>query len=410
MRFELESTIMRVGIDFGREHLDVDVDDRRIVQVRRSPLADPLDNIAEAVRAALEAPLGFPPLRRALTPSDHVTIAIDETLPRLGELLPPVLEHIASAGVQPEAITLLFAATTPNQDWLEQLPEAFEEVRTEIHDASDRRHLSYLATTKRGRRIYLNRTAVDADQLIVMSRRGYDPMFGYSGGLTTLFPRLSDDETRQEYSRHPSLEIPGQKPRPVQIQAAEVAWLLGAPFFVQVIEGSQDQLVHMIGGIADTSSEAERLLNERWRVEVDQAADTVIASISGDPSGQGFQDLAQALDCAARVVKPGGRIVLLTQAKLTLGPGGEILRQAGDPEQALEQLREQPLPDLGPAFQWASAAQQASIYLLSATEPDVAEELFTTPLESASQVQRLLQQEGTCLFLPDAHRLLAVIA
>ena len=42
--------------------------------------------------------------------------------------------------------------------------------RFQVHDPADRKKLSYLATTRQGRRIYLNRSAVDADQLIVLSR------------------------------------------------------------------------------------------------------------------------------------------------------------------------------------------------------------------------------------------------
>ena len=111
-------------------------------------------------------------------------------------------------------------------------------------------------------------------------------------------------------------------------EAAEVAWLLGAPFLVQVIEGAGEDLVHVVTGLVETSSESQRLLDLRWRVTVDQLADTVIASISGDGARLDFGDLAQALVCASRVVKPEGTIVLLSQVTPQLGPGAEVLRTA----------------------------------------------------------------------------------
>jgi hypothetical protein len=46
---------------------------------------------------------------------------------------------------------------------------------------------------------------------------------------------------------------------------------------------------------------------------------------------------------------------------------------------------------------------------MSALPTEVAEELFTTPLENPRQVQRLLESNGTCVFLPDAHKTLAVV-
>ena len=38
--------------------------------------------------------------------------------------------------------------------------------------------------------------------------------------------------------------------------------------------------------------------------------------------------------------------------------------------------------------------------------PDTAEELFATPLDHPGQAQRLLDAEGGCLILPDAHKVL----
>src|SRR5947209_14098310 len=118
-------------LHFGRERIDVTIADEQLVAVRRRPPAPPLADPAAAVREAVEAPLGFPALRRALTPDDHVTVVLDEHLPRLGRLLTPLLEHVVSAGVAPEAVTLLTSSPAADQSWLDDLPEAFEEVRVE---------------------------------------------------------------------------------------------------------------------------------------------------------------------------------------------------------------------------------------------------------------------------------------
>jgi nickel-dependent lactate racemase len=188
-----------------------------------------------------------------------------------------------------------------------------------------------------------------------------------------------------------------------------VAWLLGAPFLVQVIEGAGEDIAHVVAGPVDTAAEGLRLQEARWRVEVERRADTVVVSLSGDPGRHEFADLARALACAAQVVEPGGRIVLLSQAAPALGPGAEILRGAEDPEAAVAALAEQRPPDLGAAFLWAGAARQAQIYLRSGLPDETAEELFTVPLEHAGQVQRLLEGEGTYLVLEDAHKVMAVI-
>jgi nickel-dependent lactate racemase len=399
---------MRIGIPCGREQIHVEIDQNNLVAVQRAPLASAIPDPAAAIRAALESPIGFPALRRALTPDDHVVIVVDEHLPRLGELLVPTLEHIALGQVAAEAITLLCPPGSASQPWLDSLPEAFEEIRLEVHDPSDRNHLSYLATTRKGRRLYLNRTMVDANQVIVLTGRGYDPLLGYSGAEGALYPAMADDATRLEGCDQMSMAAPGPAPRPLQREAAEVAWHLGVPFLVQVIVGADSEIIHVLAGPVETSGEGQRLLDERWRVQVDVPADIVLAGMGGDPPRHGFDDLARAFACAARVVKPQGKIVLVSAAQPILGQEADWLRRADDPGTVLNALKQHKAPDQQGIFLWASAAQQATLYLMSKLPPEIAEELFTVPLDNSDQVQRLVAGNGSCLILPDAHRTMAV--
>jgi nickel-dependent lactate racemase len=399
---------MQIAIAYGRERLEVEVPEQSLVGVRRAPPGLPIPDPAAAVRQALEAPLGYPALRRALTPDDHVAVVVDEHLPHLPALLSAVLEHITGAHVRPDAITLLCPPPATAQAWVDDLPEEYQDVRIEVHDPSERKRLAYLATTRQGRRVYLNRTAVDADQLVVLTRLGYDTVLGYAGGEGALYPALSDEATRREAQAHLSMKAPGPKPWPFRQEAGEVAWLLGAPFLVQVIEGEDATLAHVVAGPPQASAEGQRLLDARWRLELDRQADVVVAGVGGDPARHDFADLARALACAARVVRPNGRIVLLTASDPPLGEAAAFLREAGDAERALGRVQEYTGADREAAFEWASAAEQARVYLLSKLPGDVAEELLVTPLESAGQVQRVVSGAGSCVFLPDAHKSMAV--
>lgn len=400
---------MRIRLGYGRECLEVDVAEGGLVAVQRQPVAPPLADPAAAVRAALEAPLDYPALRLALTPDDHVAVVLGEELPRLAELLVPVLEHIGLAGVAPSAITLLCPPSMSEQPRLEGLPERYQAVRCERHDPTDRKQLAYLATTRQGRRLYLNRTAIDADQVVILSARGYDPVHGYSGAEASLYPALSDEAALHEANAHLSSLAPGAVPWPVRQEAVEAAWLLGAPFLVQVIPGAGDEVTHVLGGPAESSALGRRLLDARWKETVAGEAGTVVATLAGDPARHTFADLARAAACAARVVRPDGRIILLSAASPARGAGADVLRRAEGPAQALETLRRQQPADVAAAFQWAAAAQRARLYLLSALPNETAEELFAEPLQHAGQVQRMLADEVPFLFIADAHRALAVV-
>lgn len=393
----------RIPIIYGQDHLELEVADEKLVQLRRAPIAPDLSDLHTAVRSALANPLGFPPLQTALTPDDHIVIVVDEGVARLPELVTPVVELLTSAGVQRTNVTVLCPARdAPREDL------GLNGLKIEVHDPTDRRKLSYLASTKAGRRIYLNRTLVDADQLVIIGRYAYDPVLGHSGGLADVFPTFSDTATREEVAAKPSDALPGAPLRSAWNEAQEVGWLLGMPFLVQVIEGQADEHCHILAGAAAAvTKEGHRLLDERWRVAVDQQAELVIAAISG--SSQSLADVTRALAHAARIVQTGGQIVVLSHATESLGPAFTALRKMDNVAQGLLHARQNKLPDAVNVWELAHAAQFAKLYLLSDMPMSTVEELFLTPLEKPQQVRKLIEAAASVVVLPDAHRTLAVL-
>jgi nickel-dependent lactate racemase len=395
---------MRIVMEVGRQRLDFEAAPSNCIASRPPPAA--LPRPAEAVRAALEAPFAFPQLRRALTPDDHLAVVVDEDLPDLARLLVPLLEHLVSAGVSPEAVTLVSTPSPASHSWIDNLPDEFEEVRVEVHDPADRRRLAYLATTAAGKRLYLNRTVVEADQVLVLSGRRYDTLLGYGGAEGSLYPALADEPTRAELGAQVNLGIPGEGAWPAHKAAVEVTWLLGQPFFVQCIAGAAEGIAAVVAGTTEASREGERILDACWRQGVAQRADLVVVSLAGEPARHTFAEMASALHCATRVVRPGGRIVLLSTASPPLGAGSDVLRQHDDPRDALAALLRQASPDLVPAILWANSAAHANLNAMSRLPDETVEELFATPVSSPAQVQRLIDAGGSCLFLEDAHRML----
>jgi nickel-dependent lactate racemase len=400
---------MRIAVPFGQESVSLEVAPGRLIEVRRPPqpavsIADP----AAAVRLALEHPQNFPPLRRALTAEDRITVVVDEELPQLARLLTPLLEHITSAGVSAEAITLLCGPSSSYQAWLEEMPDEFGDVQVEVHRPGDRGRLCYLATTTRGRRLYLNHVLTEADQLIVLTGRGYDPLTSYSGAEAFLFPQFADEATRREAYRPMDLTRLGAT-TPEQEEAAEVAWLLGAPFFLQVLLGQAGAVTQVLGGLIGTSAEGVRLLDETWRARADATADVVVATVPGEAGPADFSVVARALGAAARAVRPKGRIIVLTQRRPQPGSAARLFVQGTDPAKALQLLWHELPPDPVAAFLWLNAAQRASVYLHSGLDPAAASSLFVSPLAGTEEVQGLVPSDASCLFLSDADRALVEV-
>jgi nickel-dependent lactate racemase len=401
---------MTAAIEFvvGTRPWSVTVPPGKAVELRRDPVRPPAGSPGELVRDALEKPFGFEPLRRALTPDDLVTVVVDPTLPSVGVLLAEVFAHLRTAGIEPAAVTVL---TPPgaSQAWIDDLPDEFADVHVEAHDPADARKLAYLASTKAGRRVYLNRTLVEADFVILLTGRGYDPVSGYAGAESAVFPALGNEETRAAFAGDFSDDEPGGKPWPVRAEAAEILWLLGTPFLVQVIPGEGDAVQEVVAGLPDSGAEGIRRQDARWHGTVADRPDTVVATISGDPDRVSFADLAKAAACAARVVRPGGRVAVLTTAAPPQGEGAELLRRTDDPAAGAKRLAKERPDDRAACLLWCFAAKAASVFLASGYPDEVAEGLYATPIRSPSEVQRLIDSAERVLVIPDAHRSMVIV-
>src|SRR5438105_2262819 len=98
---------MQIRLAYGLKEMELEVPAGTSVLPSQENLPAPAGDPAEAVRSALESPQGFPALRRALTPDDHVAIVVDEQLQQPARLLVPIIEHVESAQVPLETITLV---------------------------------------------------------------------------------------------------------------------------------------------------------------------------------------------------------------------------------------------------------------------------------------------------------------
>ena len=360
---------------------------------------------ADLVRRALEQPAGLDaPMRRAVTPEDRVAVVLDEALPHAAELLGAVVEHLLSAGVSAENVTVVVPPGGTGSPWVDELPDEFSDIRLEVHDLEDRKKLAYLATTRGGRRVYLNRTVVEAEFVVVLTGRRFDPTFGYAGAEAALFPALSEPEAVAAFVGQFSARPPGDKPTAARTEATEIARLLGSPFLVQVIEGFGDTVADVVAGLPDRTGAGIDRQNAFWRTTVAERPDLVVAAISGDPARVRFLDLALAASHAARVVKPGGRVAVVCDSAPALNEGAEILREAADPEDVADDLKQRKPDDWPAAALWAKAARLGRIFLASRYPPELVEEWFATPLASAAELQRLVAAAESVLVIPDAHK------
>lgn len=400
---------MSVVLNYGQQgRFECAVPQDRLVAF--CPAPEPVADVAAALRHALEEPLEFPPLSRAVVPGDHVVLALDRHTPEAAILVAGVYAVLVAQGVEPADILILQPTALAGPSVTDPRTLLPDEVRNvvqwRVHDATDSKQQAYLATTAGGERIYLDRDVVHADLVISIGQIGFDPVLGYRGTNTVLYPGLSSTAAVQKARGFGHRELTPEDDRPLRQLVDEIGWLLGIQFSVQVLPARGNGVSAVLAGLEQSVwKRGCELLAEQREVQLARRAETVVMSVDADAAGHGWEQIGAALGTARSLVSRGGKVVILSElngACSDLSDGMQMVRDVRNPREALKPLRDLVPPDFLPATQLAQLADWAKIYLLSRLESGLVEDLFMVPLDNEREVAKLLEGTSDCAVIEGA--------
>ena len=393
---------MYVAVDFEDERLELEVPEERVVSSWSGPDGIQRSDEFAAVRDALERPWEFPPIRQMIVPGDRVTIACDPTIARPEPIFEVLGQALREAGVEPEGVTVL--APSALRTHLQEAKLAGATLA--IHDPRDRSQLAYLATTKQGRRIYLNRLLTDADVIVPVGRLGFDPIMGYRGPWSVIFPELSERATIDAHRarfRNGAGEPATTQAGAILDESFEVSWLLGSQFHVGVLPGSSGLLTAIAGRENVVRERGTAHVDAAWGLHADSRAELVVVGIGGPGIRATIDDLAEGLATACRLVQHGGKIVVLSRARGVVGPALQSLVDVEDPKRRAAALRgHEGDDDYLAAHRFAQALAWADVFVLSGLDSELVDDLSLVSLENPEQARRLVARSGSCSFISHA--------
>jgi len=370
------------------------------------PTRPAIDRPGEVLRAALDRPLGFPPLAQAATPGDRITLALGPGVPAAAELVTTLIEYLIEAGVDADGISVL--VTQPEHDLLtaefDQWPAAWRgRIQVVAHDPADRNHQAFLAGTRTGDPVLLHRALTDADVVVPIGCMRRKSAAGYFGVNSALYPTFSHEKALQRFRAPQAASVHVRGKAPWIAEVDEVAWLLGVSFTVQVLPGGGEQVLDVLAGDPSTVENAARShYASAWRFRVPRRAGLVVAGIAGGPNQQTWANLGSALAAASALAEPGGSIAVCTELDREPGPAMQSLAAAESLELALRGIGKARYADALPAMQLARTLRRYRVYLLSGLEPNLVESLGIVPLDDADEVARLVQEVGEMTLLANA--------
>ncbi|HZU18751.1 MAG TPA: nickel-dependent lactate racemase [Candidatus Dormibacteraeota bacterium] len=341
-----------VRLAYGRAGLEVEVPaGADVLEPRRRPA---LPDEAEALRRALRHPIASPALRDLVPRGATVGISVcDVTRPfPAARVLPVLLDELDH--VDPSRVTVFIATGTHRACTREELRDllgerVLAEVRVVQHDALDRSRHARLGTVP-GSSVPALVERDFLEQEVRITTGFIEPHFfaGFSGGPKMVAPGLAHLDTVLELHSaarigHPLATWAVTRGNPVHDAVREIAARAGVAFALDVALDPEHRITAVFAGDPARAHAAGcAFVAETATVTVPEPYDVVLGTNSGYPLDQNLYQTVKGMSAAARIVRPGGAIVICSECADGLpdhGSYGQLLRESGGPEAFLERLR-----------------------------------------------------------------------
>jgi nickel-dependent lactate racemase len=396
---------MKVRLAYGQGHLPVELPDEltTIIEPTHTP---GLAHQRSGVLAALEKPIAARPLREWVKPTSRVCIVFtDITRATPNERLIPWLLGCLP-GVSRENITLLNSLGThrPNtRTELEEMltPAVVQNYRVVNHEPENPDALIQLGTTRDGTPALLNRLFVEADVRIVT---GFiEPHFfaGFSGGPKGIMPGVAGLQTVMSNHGTQNLDDPNStfgvtQGNPIWEEMRDIALRPGPSFLLNVTLNEQRQITGVFAGDLLAAHHAGcEFVRQSAMQQFAAPFDIVVTTNSGYPLDQNLYQAVKGMSAGARVLKPGGTLILACECRNGVPANGsfdQILRSAASPEELLTLMA---APGYRRPEQWQAQLQaliqrHARVLLYSSLSDDLVRAAHLTPCHDIGAAVREL--------------------
>jgi nickel-dependent lactate racemase len=398
-----EDGLTAIDLAYGHGRLPIDLPSgARMIRPRfPAPLADP----RTAFKRALADPLGTSPLAETVGPEASVAIVFcDYTRPAPSRLMiEAILEALPANHRGPIRLINALGLHRPNtnSELIQMLGADLLTRYPVIQPGSGDADYIDVGITSTGRPVRLCRRYAEADHRITT---GFvEPHFfaGFSGGAKLTLPGVAAPESilanhDAEMIDHPESTWGSTTANPIFREQREAAAMCPPDLILNVALDAQKRITEVYcGELVATHDRACRRVAASSIVSVNERFDLVISSNSGFPLDQNFYQAVKGLSAAARIVAPGGDLVIASECADGLGHGhfGRYLERGLEPAELLQAIRKQPrpLPDQWQAQILADIQARAQVHVFSSgLEPEVVSAIGCRPCHDIGGLARRL--------------------
>ena len=414
-----------IQLPFGREHKSIKIGKSVKIEILEPVKIKALAGVTQVLNESLDNPIGGKPFNKIFLRGDRVAIVIPDKSRRAysGPILDVLLSRLNLLGVKKSNITIILARGLHPPHTIEEIKQLVgdtiaETIKIVDHDSAKTTELVFVGTTKRKTRVEINRAAVEADKIIVLSTIQYHYYAGFSGGRKMILPGIAGAESiRQnhqlvfnpppESGKNPKATLGRLKGNPVHEDMLEASRFLKADFSINLVLNYQKQIEKFFcGDIFKAHQNGCDYFDQTYAVKLKKPADCIIVSTGGYPTDINFIQTHKTIEQAAQGLKTGGSMIVLAECSGGIGSDTflEWFRYAA-PEEIERKLRSYFNVSGHTAMCALIKARRFPIHLLSKLGTDLIKKMHLIPVsdlqETVDRVLAGLPAHSLVLILPE---------
>lgn len=360
---------------------------------------------------ALQVPVGSPPLRQLAAGKKQAVILISDSsrLAPSHVFLPFLIEELKNGGMKEDQIEIVVSLGMHRKLTAEELRRLVGDTIYQSIQVSNHSPLpedcTYLGDTKLGTPIEILTKVVRADLRIATGNIEPHGLAGLSGGVKALVPGVASQRSI-EHNHGLSLQWkaqPGDPENPLRKDMEEALQYVPIHFLFNTIVNHRHEIIEAVSG--DVIS-AHRHLAERVRhrfiVPVDKKYDAVIASAGGYPKDMQLYQAVKTLQNAAKITRPGGKILLIAECREMFGNGmfQYWVETVQDYKRIEEMMKQQFVLGAHKIGHIGKVLDQHQVYFFSEMPRASVQLVGFEPVEDIDACVQELAQQGIMAFMP----------
>ena len=385
---------LRVGIPYGRETINVKVEERNIGEIV-FPNDVKIGDEEHIIEKALADPISSSNFDEFLSDAKDILFLVnDATRPTpTAKVLKIIYPKIRDKNTRFLIATGMHRAPT-EEEYFEIFGELYETLKERIsaHDSKKEEDMVHLGTSKNGTEMYVNKMAVEAHKIVIIGSVEPHYFAGYTGGRKSFLPGIaaySTIEQNHKLALKASAKALSLQGNPVHEDMEDAILTIKEKevfSIMTVLDRNERIYAATAGDITESLKAAIEKAHQVFSVEIKEKADIVVA-VAPYPMDIDLYQSQKALDNGKFALNDNGILILVSKCRMGVGSDTfiKLLSSCRSPQETLDKIDKEFKLGYHKAAKMAEIARWAQMWAVTSLDGKILESVFIRPFHTLQE-------------------------